>query len=177
LREIGAALLIPSEELEAQMNDASYLQRHAIEPLTERSSILGSRTRFAVLFLAFLGAAGSGAAQDAARKTEPRPEQVVIQAARLTDEQITLQAHKAISDDPWIYSEHITVTTQNGVIRVEGIVQDTWDWFRILDLCRKIRGARRVDTSGVELLHNDPEGGWSRSIIAIVASARAHQAA
>ena len=90
---------------------------------------------------------------------ETPPEEVVVQATRLADEQITQQAQKAISDDPWIYGEHLTVTTQNGVIRVEGIVQDTWEWFRIIDRCRRIRGARRIDTSGLEMLHNDPDGG------------------
>lgn len=116
------------------------------------------RVRFAILFVALLGPAGSGA-QDSARRTETLSEEVVVRGTRLADEQITQQAQKAIADDPWIYSEHITITTQNGVIRVEGFVQDTWEWFRILDHCRKIRGARRVDTSGVALVYNDPDGG------------------
>lgn len=122
-------------------------------------SILGPPARFAILCVVLLGAAGSGVAQDAARRMETPPEEVVVQATRLADEQITQQAQKAISDDPWIYGEHLTVTTQNGVIRVEGIVQDTWEWFRIIDRCRRIRGARRIDTSGLEMLHNDPDGG------------------
>ena len=132
-----------------------------VSPLrTVRQPICGSRARFALLFATLLGAAGSCAAQDAAEKPNARLQEVVIQAKRqAADEQITQQAQKAISDDRWIYSAHITVTAHNGVIRVEGIVQDTWDWFKIMDHCRRIRGARRVDTSGIELLHNDPDGG------------------
>lgn len=135
-------------------------QRQAPARSTAPRSTLGPRARFAILFVAFLGAAGSGGAQDAARRTDAPPvAEVVVRATRLADEQITQQAQDAISNDPWIYSEHITITTQNGVIRVEGFVQDTWEWFRILDHCRKIRGARRVDTSGIALVYNDPDGG------------------
>lgn len=141
------------------MNEACLLWRATARSTTAPRSPLGPRAGFALLFVALLGTAGSGAAQDAARRTEAPTEEVVVRATRLVDEQITQQAQKAISDDPWIYSEHITVTTHNGVIRVEGFVQDTWEWFRILDLCRKIRAARRIDTSGIELLHNDPDGG------------------
>jgi len=117
------------------------------------------RAHLGVLFVTLLGAAGHCLAQHAADKPDPSLQEVVVNAARARDEQITQQAQKAISSDPWIYSEHLTVTTKNGVISVEGIVQDTWEWFRILDHCRKIRGGRRVDTSRIELLHNDPDGG------------------
>ena len=141
------------------MNEACHLHGETTARSIAPRSILGPRARFALLFVALLGTAGSGAAQDAARRTEAPTEEVVVRATRLVDEQITQQAQEAISNDPWIYSEHITVTTHNGVIRVEGFVQDTWEWFRILDLCRKIRAARRIDTSGMEMLHNDPDGG------------------
>jgi hypothetical protein len=111
------------------------------------------------LLVTLLGAAGSAAAQDAPSKTEaPRMEVVVVEASRVADEQITQQAEAALANDPWIFSDHVTVTTHNGVIRVEGIVQDTSEWFRILRLCRKIPGARRV-VSELEMLHNDPDGG------------------
>jgi len=140
------------------MNEASHLQREATARSTERRSILGPRAHFAVLFVALLGAPGSGAAQDASHTREATPGEVVIQATRLADEQITERAQKALSNDPWIYNDHVTVTTRNGVVTVEGIVQDTGEWFRILRLCRKIPGARRV-VDRLEMLHNDPDGG------------------
>jgi BON domain len=146
-------------DLEAQVNEAGNLQREATAWPAERCSILGRRTHFAILFVLLLGGAGSDAAEEAARRTGAPREEVVVRSTRLADEQITQQAQKAISNDPWVYSEHITVTTEKGIIRVEGIVQDTDEWYRILDLCRKIRGARRVDSSRLEMLHNDPEGG------------------
>jgi osmotically-inducible protein OsmY len=65
---------------------------------------------------------------------------------------------KTLTEDPWIFSEHITVTTQNGVVRLEGIVGDTGELFRVPRLCRKIPGARRV-VNELEMMHNDPDGG------------------
>jgi hypothetical protein len=111
-----------------------------------------------MLLVALFVAAGFGAAPDAAWTAEPPPTEVVVEATRLPDEQITRQAVEAVSNDPWIYSDHITISTRNGVIRVEGIVQDTEEWFRILDRCRKIPGARRV-VSELEMLHSEPDGG------------------
>ena len=146
LAEVPASVIPPAD-------------REVMAPSTERRSGLEPRARLAILLFSLLATTGSGAAQDAARTAEAPREEVVVRAARPTDEQITERAQRAIADDRWIYSEHITITTQNGVIRVEGIVQDTWEWFRILDLCRKARGARRVDTSRLELLHNDADGG------------------
>ena len=64
---------------------------------------------------------------------------------------------KPLTTDPWIFAEHITISTQNGVVRSEGIVGDTGEMFRIVRLCRKIPGARRV-IDEPEIVHNDPEG-------------------
>ena len=48
-----------------------------------------------------------------------------------------------MTNDPRIYSEHVTITTRNGVVRLEGIV---------------IPGARRV-ADALETMHNDADGG------------------
>jgi osmotically-inducible protein OsmY len=113
----------------------------------------------ALLFASLLGAASVWAAENAAGKQTERLEEVVIQAKRqAADEQINRQVEKTITEDPWIFSEHITVTTHNGVVRVEGIVGDTGEMFRILRLCRRISGARRV-VNALETMHNDPDGG------------------
>lgn len=139
--------------------------------LTERSSGQHAMRRpqagFALLlFLATFGAAGFCVAQDAAGKADANLPQadatlpeVVIEAQRqAADEQITRQVEKALTEDPWVFSEHVTVTTRNGVVRIEGIVQDTGELFRILHLARKIPGTRRV-VDAMEMLHNDPDGG------------------
>jgi osmotically-inducible protein OsmY len=83
---------------------------------------------------------------------------VIVQGERKPDEQVTRQVERTLANDPWIYAEHVTVTTRNGVVRVEGIVQDTGELFRILRLARKTPGARRV-VDALEILHNDPDGG------------------
>jgi len=111
----------------------------------------------ALLFAALLGAAGACPGQDAAQKA--KLQEVVIQAERqAADEQVTRQVEKILAGDPWIYAGHVTVTTRNGVVRLEGIVGDTGEMFRIVRLSRKIPGARRV-VNALEMMHNDPDGG------------------
>jgi osmotically-inducible protein OsmY len=116
--------------------------------------------RFRLLsLLATVAAAGSCLAQDAAGKADAKLREVVIQAQRQTaDAEITRQLQTTLTEDRWIFAEHVTVTTRNGVVRIEGIVQDTGELFRILRLARKIPGTRRV-VDAMEILHNDPDGG------------------
>jgi len=141
-----------------QVSAACHLQREVTPELAERQPSPGNRARFAVLLATFLGAASYSPAQGAPQKENTRLEEVVVNAAKTADEQVTRQVEKKLANDPWIFSEHITVTTRNGVVHLEGIVGDTGEWFRVLDLCRKIPGARRV-VSELEIIHNDPDGG------------------
>lgn len=117
------------------------------------------RNRFALAVALVLGGAGSCPAEDAAEKVNERVQEVIIQAKRqAADAEITRQVQKTLTSDPWIYAEHVIVTTENGVVRLEGFVGDTGERFRILRLCRKIPGTRRVvDT--LEVVSNDPDGG------------------
>jgi osmotically-inducible protein OsmY len=75
-------------------------------------------------------------------------EEVVVTARKrvepLTDEQVTRQVEKALDDDPYLYAEHITVTTKNGVVRLEGIVGDAGELIRVMRISRKAPGAKRV---------------------------------
>jgi hypothetical protein len=120
----------------------------------------GARAGCAVLVAALLGAAGPCLAQDAARKKVNAPlDEVLVQGAReAADEQITLQVETALANDPWIYAEHVTVTTENGIVRVEGITSDAWEMRRILREARKTPGVRRV-LNQLEMIHLDPDGG------------------
>ena len=117
-----------------------------------------ARARAAVLFAALLGAASDCPGQQAAPKAEVRTQEVIISATRITDEQLTRQVQETLAEDPWIFADHIAVTARGGVIRLEGIVGDTGELFRVLRLCRKIPGARRV-VNELEMMHNDPDGG------------------
>jgi osmotically-inducible protein OsmY len=117
----------------------------------------------ALMLAVLLGRLGSGVAQvrtnTANERAKTSLEEVVVTANRhLTDEQVTEQVEKALAADPYVYAEHVIVTTNKGVIRLEGIVGDTGERFRILRLCRKLPGARRVVDS-LELFNNDPDGG------------------
>lgn len=141
------------------MSEAFHPQREAPARSTERQPIRGSRAHFALVFATLLGAAGSCAAQDAAEKANARLQEVVIRAKKqAADEQVTQQVQKTLTDDPWIYAEHITITTQNGVVRLEGIVGDTGERFRMVRVCRKIPGVRRV-VDALEMPANDADGG------------------
>ena len=112
-----------------------------------------------LLFATLLGAAGSCPAQNAADPPNAALQEVVIQGKRqAADEQVTQQVQKTLTNDPWIYAEHVTVTTRNGVVRLEGIVGDTGERFRIVRLCRKIPGTRRV-VDAMEVINNDADGG------------------
>jgi len=141
------------------VSEAFHLQREATAGSIERRPICRWHGRLSLLFASLLGAFGACPAQDAADTASTRLQEVVIQAKRqAADEQVTRQVERTLTNDPWIYSEHVTVTTRNGVVRLEGIVGDTGEMFRIVRLCRTIPGARRV-VNALEIMHNDPDGG------------------
>jgi hypothetical protein len=146
------------------VNKVQHRQRHSSAASPEPHCARRARAHLAVLFATLLGAVSycqaqhAAAAQHTAAKTDARLDEVVINASRTSDEQISRQVQETLTADPWIFAEHITVTTQNGVVRLEGIVGDTGELFRVLRLARKIPGARRV-VNELEMMHNDPDGG------------------
>ena len=125
----------------------------------ERRSLCGLPARCALVVATLLGVAAACPAEEPPAKTDTHLQEVVIQAkGQAADEQVTRHVEKTLADDPWIFADHVTVTTRNGVVRLEGIVGDTGEMFRIMRLCRKIPGARRV-VNALEIMHNDPDGG------------------
>ena len=111
--------------------------------------------RIGSLPVAALGVAALAAAPFPAPAQTP---EIVITAAREADAALTVKVVQVLQDDPWIFADHVTVSTRNGVVRVEGIVGDTGERFRILRLCRRIPGTRRV-VDALEVINNDPDGG------------------
>jgi osmotically-inducible protein OsmY len=98
------------------------------------------------LGVAALGCLSSVMAQDAPkddRDAQIRNE-VVVTAGRQSDTLITARVTTALQQDPFIFSDHVTVTTENGVVRLEGIVRDLPDLISILRLARRIAGKGRV---------------------------------
>jgi len=113
----------------------------------------------AALGVAALAAGPSAPAQTAAMsRNETSTQEIVITATRAADAAITVKVVQVLQDDPYVFADHVTVSTRNGVVTVEGIVGDAGERFRILRLCRRIPGTRRV-VDALEVMNNDPDGG------------------
>ncbi|MBV8144044.1 MAG: BON domain-containing protein [Gammaproteobacteria bacterium] len=111
-----------------------------------------------LLAATLLGGSELCLAQAAAKKTSAPLEEIIVQGTRSADEQITERVQSALANDRWIYAEHVIVTTEKGVVRVEGLTSDSWEMHRILREARKTPGVKRV-LNQLEMLHLDPEGG------------------
>jgi osmotically-inducible protein OsmY len=81
------------------------------------------------------------AAQPVDQATHP---QVVVTATRLSDALLTAKVEEALADDRWVYTGHLSVVTENGVVRLEGLARDPSELNRALMLARRVAGKRRV---------------------------------
>ena len=97
----------------------------------------------ASLFSAITLAWGADAPQDAPQVKD----EVVVTAGRQSDAVIAAKVTAAVQQDPYIFGDHITVTVENGVVRLEGVVNDLGDLYRALRLARRIAGKGRVVNS------------------------------
>jgi osmotically-inducible protein OsmY len=77
-----------------------------------------------------------------------RLDEIVVTAKKradlVADEKMKEQVEEALHSDAFFYDEHITVTINNGVITLQGIVFDDWDLRNAMRICRKIPGVKRV---------------------------------
>jgi hypothetical protein len=91
---------------------------------------------------------GAGAAERPAKAESSDLAPIVVIGKRLppnaSDEQVTQAVVESIQEDPWIYADHVTITTRNGVVYIEGFVTDEWDLYHILQHARKIAGRRKI---------------------------------
>ena len=88
---------------------------------------------------------------------EAMQKEIVVTAPVLSDAAITARLASAIEQNPYIYAEHVTVATENGVVRVGGRVRDLPELFAILKLARRIAGKGRV-VNEIEFLQMDQDG-------------------
>lgn len=65
-------------------------------------------------------------------------------AAHESDEEMTRQVEAALRADPYIFHEHITIATTDGVVILSGIALDYRDVFAMKRLVRKMAGVKRV---------------------------------
>ena len=107
------------------------------------------------LGVAALGAAPFARAADPQKDTH---EEVVVTAGRQSDALMTEKVTTALKQDPFIFSDHVTVTTENGVVRLEGIVTDLVDLHRILRLARRIAGKGGRVENRMEFIQQDRDG-------------------
>jgi osmotically-inducible protein OsmY len=94
------------------------------------------------LGVAALGSVSSGMAFGAS--AGEIKDEVIVTAARQSDAVIAAKVTAAVQQDPYIFGDHISVTVENGVVRLEGIVNDLSDLHRVLRLARRIGGSRSV---------------------------------
>jgi osmotically-inducible protein OsmY len=77
-----------------------------------------------------------------------RLDEIVVTAKRrsdpVADEKMKEQVEEALHSDPFFYDEHVTVTVNNGVATLHGMVFDDWDLRIAVRISRKIPGVKRV---------------------------------
>jgi len=96
--------------------------------------------------VAALAAGPSASAQtpSTASTHEASTPEVVVSATRLADEALTAKVVQVLRDDPYVFAEHMSVVTENGIVRLQGIATDAHDLRRALFLARRAAGKRRV---------------------------------
>jgi osmotically-inducible protein OsmY len=83
-------------------------------------------------------------------------DEVVVTAERPTDAQITRKVMTAIQQNPYIFADHITVTTENGVVKLEGVITDLHDLLNVIRIARRAAGKRRL-VNNIEYLPLDSD--------------------
>ena len=101
--------------------------------------------RVAVIFAVLILSWGIpiGAQQTSMGKTLD-PIVVRAHAIHPSDETVTQQVQTALRENPYLFSEHITVSTKNGVVTLGGVALDAWDLSTMKRLVRRMKGVRRV---------------------------------
>jgi osmotically-inducible protein OsmY len=68
----------------------------------------------------------------------------IVVTAQRSDEAIAAKVETALKQNPYIFSDHVTVTAKNGVVTVAGVVNDVNDLLAILRVARRAAGKGRV---------------------------------
>jgi osmotically-inducible protein OsmY len=89
--------------------------------------------------------------------TEEMQQEIVVTATRQSDAALTARVMAALQQNPYIFSDHVSVTTANGVVRITGVVRDLSDLLAILQIARRSAGKGRV-VDEIEYIPIDDDG-------------------
>jgi osmotically-inducible protein OsmY len=86
------------------------------------------------------------AAQHAPAAGRDALQEITVTARKVakTDEEVREQVETALHSDRYIFSEHVAVTSKNGVVTLHGIATDYWDVIAMKRLVRRMPGVKRV---------------------------------
>jgi osmotically-inducible protein OsmY len=86
------------------------------------------------------------AAQHAPGSGRDALQEITVTARKVakTDEEVREQVETALHSDRYIFSEHVAVTSKNGVVTLRGIATDYWDVIAMKRLVRRMPGVKRV---------------------------------
>jgi osmotically-inducible protein OsmY len=96
-----------------------------------------------VCFGAITARAGNGGTP-----ADARLDTIVVTAkkhmAPVADEEVKREVETALHSDPFFYDEHVSVTTNNGVVTLHGIVFDDWDLRSAMRIAKRMPGVKQV---------------------------------
>lgn len=107
-----------------------------------------------------LGVAAISVSSERAVGAPPAAEmqqEIVVTAKQQSDAAMAARVTAALQRNPYIFADHVSVTTDNGVVRVGGVVRELSDLFAILRLARQIAGKGRV-VNEIEYIPVDDDG-------------------
>jgi glutathione S-transferase len=97
-----------------------------------------------VLGVAALVASPALRSQAAPEPAEKLPLEIVISAERERDAALAAKVEQALQNDPYLFTDHISVSAEHGVVRLEGFVTDPFEMRQLLRIARRAAGKRRV---------------------------------
>jgi hyperosmotically inducible protein len=65
-------------------------------------------------------------------------------AAAASDREVTQRVRKALIADPYVYAEHISVSTDDGVVTLDGLVASEWDLVSAIRISSRVPGVKHV---------------------------------
>ena len=103
--------------------------------------IVAGSTMFALS--AYSAAAFAGKTTEAT--TNPAGPVVVTGTKVASDQELKKRVQFALNSDPYVYAEHVSVTSKDGVVTLDGLVADEWDLLGAVRISSGVAGVRRVN--------------------------------